>query len=294
MFGVRRLVDLSQAASGDRRTGARWSKPLVYVLLAAGAIVMVLPFLYMIATALNPERWIMPYPPTLFPSNATLDNFTRAWNEAGFQRYVLNSGIVSSVTVILTFAVATTSAFAFARLHFPGKTLIFSFYLITMMIPDMIALLPKFSVMRDFHLTNSWLGLWAIYVSNGVAFNTFLLRGFFEQLPRDLEDATYIDGGGPWTVFWRVLLPTSRPALATLAVFTFLGSWDDFWWARLLLQNPDIRTLPIGIALFFNAHGTQWSTVFAATTLAVIPEIALFLLLQRYFVSGMYTGSLRG
>jgi multiple sugar transport system permease protein len=294
MLGVRQLVDRVQRASRGGRTGPRWTRPLLYVLLVAGAIVMVTPFLFMVATALNPERWIMPYPPTLFPQNATLANFERAWNEAGFQRYVLNSAAVSSVTVLLTFVVATTSAFAFARFRFPGKELIFGLYLITMMIPEMVALLPKFTVLRDLGLTDSWFGLWVIYVSNGVAFNTFLLRGFFEQLPRDLEDATQMDGGGPWTIFWRVLLPLSRPALATLAVFTFLGSWDDFWWARLLLQNSDLRTLPIGIALFFNSHGTQWSTVFAATTLAAVPEIVLFVVLQRYFVSGMYAGSIRG
>lgn len=278
-------------AAGRRRRGGRL---LVYALLALGAAIVVVPFLYMIGTALNPERWIMPYPPTIWPAGATLDNFTRAWSEGGFQRYALNSLVVASVTVVLSFFVSTTSAFAFARMRFPGRDLVFNLYLITMMLPDMIALLPKFQVMRDFGLTNSWLGLWVIYVSGAVAFNTFLLRGFFQELPRDLEDATYIDGGGRWTVYWRVLLPLTKPALATLAIFTFLGAWDDFWWARTLLQDPEIRTLPIGILLFFNAHGTQWSTVFAATTIAALPEIGLFLLFQRYFVAGMRAGSLKG
>jgi multiple sugar transport system permease protein len=255
---------------------------------------MVLPFMYMIGTALNPERWIMPYPPSVWPPDATTANFERAWNEGGFQGYALNSFIVASVTTLLAFVVSTTSAFAFARLRFPGRELIFNLYLVTMMIPDMIALLPKFSVMRDFGLANSWAGLWVVYVSGAVAFNTFLLRGFFEELPRDLEEATYVDGGGPWTVYWRVLLPLTRPALATLAIFTFLGAWDDFWWARLLLQDPDLRTLPIGILLFFNAHGTQWSTVFAATTMAALPAIVLFVFFQRYFVAGMRSGSLKG
>ncbi|OLC58184.1 MAG: hypothetical protein AUH85_01380 [Chloroflexi bacterium 13_1_40CM_4_68_4] len=266
---------------------------MVYALLALGALVMVVPFLYMFGTALNPERWIMPYPPSIWPVGATLDNFDRAWNEAGFQRYALNSVVVSGVTMLLAFGVSTTSAFAFSRLRFPGRDLVFNLYLITMMIPDMIALLPKFQVMRDFGLTNSWAGLWVVYVSGAVAFNTFLLRGFFADLPRDLEEAAYIDGGGPWTVYWRILLPLTKPALATLAIFTFLGAWDDFWWARTLLQDPDIRTLPIGIQLFFNAHGTQWSTVFAATTVAALPEIALFVLFQRYFVAGMRAGSLK-
>jgi len=274
----------------SRRRGGLW----IYVLLSAGSLLMVAPFLFMIGTALNPERWIMPYPPTIWPEGATLDNFVRAWNEAGLQRYALNSTVVALVTVVLAFIVSTTSAFAFARLRFPGKELVFNLYLVTMMIPDMIALLPKFQVMHDFGLVNSWTALWIIYVSGAVAFNTFLLRGFFEELPRELEEATYIDGGGPWTVYLRVLLPLTKPALATLAIFTFLGAWDDFWWARTLLQEPDLRTLPIGIQLFFNAHGTQWSTVFAATTLAALPEIGLFLLFQRYFVAGMRAGSLKG
>lgn len=290
--GLSRILRRERSASvvaGRRPRGSVF----VYALLVLGALGTVMPFLYMVGTALNPERWIMPYPPTIWPAGATLDNFVRAWNEAGFQRYAANSLVVSSVTVVLAFLVSTMSAFAFARLRFPGRETIFNLYLITMMVPDMIALLPKFQVMRDFGLTNSWLGLWVVYVSGAVAFNTFLLRGFFLELPRDIEEATYIDGGTAWTVYWRILLPLTKPALATLAIFTFLGSWDDFWWARTLLQDPDIRTLPIGIQLFFNAHGTQWSTVFAATTVAALPEIALFLLFQRYFVAGMRAGSLK-
>ncbi|NIA24771.1 MAG: ABC transporter permease subunit, partial [Gammaproteobacteria bacterium] len=284
-------ADLATTAetSVERRGRRRSGRLVLYLLLVVGAVVMILPFGYMIGTALSPDRWIMPYPPTLWPEGATLDNFARAWNEAGLQRYMLNSAIVSVVTVVLTLAVASTSAFAFARLRFPGRELIFGLYLITMMIPDMIALLPKFQVMRDFGLTNSWMGLWIVYVSGAVAFNTFLLRAFFQRVPSELEDAVQIDGGGPWTFYWRVLIPLTKPALAVVAVFTFLAAWDDFWWARLLIQTPELRTLPLGILLFFNAHGTQWSTVFAATTLAAIPEILVFVFLQRYFVTGLYT-----
>lgn len=291
------ILDIAAPATGTavQPPRRRPSKKLIlYLLLIVGAVMMILPFGYMIGTALNPERWIMPFPPTLWPEGATLDNFARAWNEAGLQRYMVNSAVVSVVTVVLTLAVSTTSAFAFARLRFPGRELIFGMYLVTMMIPDMIALLPKFQVMRDFGLTNSWSGLWIIYVSNAVAFNTFLLRAFFQRVPSDLEDAARIDGGGPWTFYWRILIPLTTPALATVAVFTFLGAWDDFWWARLLIQDEGLRTLPVGILLFFNAHGTQWSTVFAATTLAAIPEIVVFVLLQRYFVTGLYTGAIRG
>lgn len=294
MLGIRQVAGRAREASTRGRTGPRWVRVLLYAMLIGGAIVMTLPFLYMLSTSVNPSQWTMPDPPTLLPSNPTFANYLRAWGEAGFQRYVLNSLIVSGVTLVLTFWVATTSAYAFARLQFPFKEKIFTFYIITMMVPGMIALLPEFQVMHDFGLVNTWVGLWVIYVSGSVAFNTFLLRGFFSQLPRELEDATFMDGGGRWTVFLRVLLPLSKPALATLGVFTFLGSWDDFWWARMLLQSDDIRTLPIGIQLFFNTHGTQWSTVFAATTIAVVPELLLFVLLQRYFVSGMYAGSIRG
>lgn len=271
----------------------RW-RVLRYVLLSAGAVVMVLPFAYMVGTALSPARWVMPYPPTIWPQDATLDNFVRALTEAGLQRYALNSLIVAAVAVLLTLIVSSLSAFAFARLEFPFKEVIFGFYLVTMMIPDLIALLPKFQVLRDLGLTNSWWGLWAVYVSNAVAFNTFLLRAFFSRIPKELEDATRIDGGSVWTFFWRVLLPLSKPALATVAVFAFLGAWDDFWWARLLIQDPELRTLPIGIQLFFNSHATQWTTIFAATTLAALPEIAIFVALQRYFVNGTFSGAIRG
>lgn len=285
---------LRRTRAGSTISGRRRRAGLiVYLTVAAFSMVMFVPFLFMVGTALHPERWIMPYPPSIWPQGATLANFERAWNEAGFQRYAVNSFVVATVTMLMTFVVSTTSAFAFARLRFPGKDLIFAVYLVTMMVPDMIALLPKFQVIRDVGLANSWMGLWVIYVSGAVAFNTFLLRGFFEDVPRELEDATYIDGGNAWTVYRQVVLPLTKPALATLSMFTFLGAWDDFWWARLLLQEPELRTLPIGIALFFNAHGTQWSTVFAATTIAAIPGIALFVIFQRYFVAGMRAGSLR-
>lgn len=271
----------------------RW-RILRYVALVLGAIVMVLPYGYMVGTSLSPERWVMPYPPTLWPDGATLANFGRALSEAGLGRYALNSVVVSLVAVALTVIVSCLSAYAFARIDFPGREAVFGFYLVTMMIPDMISLLPKFQVLRDFGMTNSWMGLWAIYTSGAVAFNTFLLRSFFMRIPKEIEDASRIDGGGHWTFFMRIVLPLSKPAIATVAVFAFLGAWDDFWWARLLLQDPDLRTLPIGIQLFFNAHATQWTTVFAATTLASLPEIMIFILLQRYFVDGMYTGGLRG
>lgn len=286
-------VPRSSVVARATRRSVRW-KLARYLALIAGAIVMMLPFAYMVGTALSPQRWVIPYPPKIWPDNATLANFGRAITEAGLQRYALNSFIVATVAVVLTVGVSALSAFAFARLEFPGKEWIFGFYLVTMMIPDMIALLPKFQVLRDFGLTNSWWGLWVVYVANAVAFNTFLLRGFFSQIPRELEDATRIDGGGTWTFFLRVLLPLARPALATVAVFSFLGAWDDFWWARLLLQDASLRTLPIGIQLFFNSHATQWTTIFAATTLAAIPEIVIFVALQRYFVNGAFSAGVRG
>ncbi|MGE5591679.1 MAG: carbohydrate ABC transporter permease [Bacillota bacterium] len=266
----------------------------MYTVLILGAATMLLPFLYMLATAVNPETWIMPYPPTLWPANATMAHFVRAWTEAGFQRYALNSLIVSLVSVAITFVVSTLSAYGFARLEFPGKEWLYGLYLVTMMIPDLIALLPKFTVVNDLGLMDSWLGLWVIYVSSGVAGNTFLLRGFFEEIPRELSEATLIDGGSHWTIYTRVVMPLAAPALATLSIFSFLGAWDDFWWASLLLRNPDLRTLPIGIRLFFNAHGTQWSTVFAATSLAVVPELLMFIFLQRYFIQGLRAGGVKG
>ncbi|HCW50688.1 MAG TPA: carbohydrate ABC transporter permease [Clostridiales bacterium] len=270
------------------------ARVVLYALLAAGVFIMVAPFLYMVATALTRYAYTLPFPPRLYPTDPTLENFVRAWTSNNFARYTMNSLLVATSAMVLTVTVSTLTAYGFSRFQFPAKELIFKVMLITMMIPGMVALIPTFLVMRDLHLLNSRLGLVLLYASTGIAFNTFLLRSFFEGLPKELEEAVLVDGGNRWTILRHVIIPLSTPALATVAIFSFMGAWDEFWWAMTLIQDEAKRTLPIAIRLFQGMHATNYSLVFAASLIAMVPGVGLFVFFQRYFIQGLRSGATKG
>jgi multiple sugar transport system permease protein len=185
-------------------------------------------------------------------------------------------------------------AYAFARFVFPSKEVLFYALLFTMMIPGLVLIIPQFFLAKALGLRNSLGGLTFVYVAITIPLNTFLLRGFFEGLPRELEEAVLIDGGGYFTIFFRIVLPLSTPALATVSIFTFLASWDEFVWALTAIDEMSKRTLPVAIATFQGAHATEWGLVFAASLIAVVPVITVFVLLQKYFVKGLTSGAIKG
>lgn len=273
---------------------SRLNKAVLYLLIIVGAYLMVAPFLYMVSTAFTRFTYVLPFPPRLIPEDPTVENFVRAWASNNFQRYALNSLLVSIVSMVLTITLSSLTAYAFARFKFPAKEFLFRVLLFSMMVPGMVSIIPMFTIVNRLGLIDSYWGLWASYVSGGLAFNTFLLRGFFEQIPRELEEAVLIDGGGRWTIYRHVILPLSKPALATVCIFSFLGAWDEFFWALTIIKNPDLRTLPIAIALFKNQHATNWGLVFSASLIAVVPVILLFVFFQRYFIQGLTSGATKG
>lgn len=262
-----------------------------YAGLGVGAFLVVAPFLYMVATALTEYAYTLPYPPRLIPADPTLQNFVDAWTTNDFSRYTRNSVMVAGSTVVSILVVSSLMAYAFARIEFPGREPLFRLLILTMMLPSMLALIPTFLVMRDLHLLNSRLGLVIVYTSTALAFNTFLLRAFFRGIPRELDDAVRVDGGGHWHIYRHVMLPLSRPALATVGIFSFLGAWDEFLMALVLITDADKRTLPIAIAQFHGMHATNYSLVFAASIIALIPGLLLFAFFQRHFVQGLTLGA---
>lgn len=272
----------------------RPTRLLLLLLVAAGSFLMLAPFLYMVSTALTRYAYTLPFPPRLWPDQPTLENFVRAWTSNNFAIYTLNSLYIAVLTVAGVLAVSSMTAFAFARFHFPGKEFLFRVFLFSLMVPSMVALIPTFLVMRDLHLLDSRTGLALLLISTFVAGNTFMLRQFFETLPRELEEAVRVDGGGPWTIYWHVVLPLSMPALATCAIMTFLGAWDDYFWALILIKDEARRTLPVAIRLFQNMHATNFSLVFAASLIAMVPSILFFIFGQKYFVEGISTSGLKG
>jgi len=237
---------------------------------------------------------VIEYPPQLIPTDPSFGNFIRAWSSNNFQLYFGNSAFVAVISTILTVLVSSTTAYAFARFKFPGKEFLFFLVLLVLMVPDMVTIIPKFLLVKTLGLRNSLWGLIIVYVASSISLNTFLLRGFFEQLPHELEEAMLIDGAGYLTIFFKLAIPLSTPALATVTIFSFMGNWDEFTWALTAIDDPLKRTLPVAIYSFQGQHGTEWGLVFAAMIIAIIPTMLVFLSLQKYYVQGLTSGAVKG
>lgn len=272
---------------------SRWIGLSRHVVLILGAAIMLVPFLYMVGTSFKPHAFVLELPPTFIPTNPTFDNYRNALTSNHFGRYFFNSAVVAISSTIITVLLSSLLAYAFARFDFPGRNGLFYLMLGTLMVPTLVLLIPQFVLAKDLHLLNSRLGLIVVY-SAAAPFNMLLLRGFFEEIPQDLMDAALIDGAGPLRTFWDIALPLARPALAAVSIFSFLGSWDEFTWALTSITDEKLYTLPIAIRLFQQQHGTEWGLVFAASTIAVLPTILIFIIFQRHFVRGVMSGAVKG
>lgn len=272
-----------------------WQDLVLYLILSLGAVVIVFPFLWMVSTSLKQHAYVIENPPDLLPPEPTLANFGEAWTSNNFQLYFCNSLFVAVTTTFFAVLFSAMVAYAFARFEFPGKEIVFYAFLLTMMIPGLVLIIPQFLLAKALHLRNNLWGLVFVYVATSIPLNSFLLRGFFEGLPRELEESVLIDGGGYLTIFFRIVLPLSKPALATVAIFTFLlGAWDEYVWALTAIDDVSKRTLPVAIALFQGHHTTEWGLVFAASLIAAIPVVAVFVSMQRYFMTGLISGAFKG
>jgi multiple sugar transport system permease protein len=263
-----------------------------FTVVALGALVMMLPFLYMLITSFKPDAIVLQITPIL-PHPWTVKNYTDAWSSDEFGRYFLNSLIVAVATTFLAVWLSSMMAYSFARFHYRGRALLFGLLLLGLIVPTMMLLIPQFLLARQLQMLNSLWGLVFFYTGGNLALNTFLLRSFFADIPRELEEAMVVDGASPWSRYLRLILPLSRPGLATVAIFTFLASWDEYIWALTVINDPSRRTLPIGIALFQGQHETSWGLVFAASAIAIGPVLALFALFQKQFIGNLAAGALK-
>jgi multiple sugar transport system permease protein len=269
-------------------------RTLRYFALIVGSAVMIVPFLYLFATSFKPQLYLFEIPPQFIPKHPTLNNYTTAWTSNSFGHYFANSVFVSVVSTGLSVLLAAMMAYAFARFNFRGQNVLFWLLLIGLMVPGMMLLIPQYLLANQLHLIDSLVGLIVFYVATNLAFNTFLLRGFFEEIPWELEEAMIMDGAGAFRRFFRLILPLSRPALATVSIFTFLACWDEYVWALTIINDPNKRTLPIAISIFQGQHLTNWGLVFAASTITIIPVILVFAIFQRQFVRGLTADALKG
>lgn len=287
----------STARPAPRHPRARAALPrvAVYLALLLGLVVMLVPFAYMVGISFTPNAYVLGTPPVFIPSSPTLDNYIAAWNGNNFGQAFFNSTEVSVVATALGVGLSSALAFAFARYRFPGRNVLFYGILGTLLVPSIVLIIPQFVFASHLHLTNSKLGLILVYAAtNGTAFSVYLLRNAFEGLPQELLDAAAIDGCGVWRTFLQIALPLVRPALSAAVIFSFLGNWDEFIWAATSINDPQLFTLPIAITQYQSEHQTQWGIVFAASTIAVIPVVIVFLIFQRQFVQGISAGAIKG
>jgi multiple sugar transport system permease protein len=270
------------------------SHALTYLLLFLGLLLVTVPFWYMLVTSFKPQSYIFEMPPRLWPEEFTLKNYVDALTRDHFDLYFLNSVFVAVISTFSTVLISSMMAYAFARMQFRGKNILFYVILLGMMIPSVTLLIPQFIVAKNLDLVNKFSGLILVYITMNVSQQTFLLRGFFEGIPKEIEEAALMDGAGRWTIFSRIILPLSKPGLAAVTIFTFLYCWDEFAWAQVMMTETTRRTLPIGIALFQSQHLTRWGLVFAASIISFIPVLLVFIIFQKHFIKGISTTGLKG
>ncbi len=266
-------------------------KLFFYLFLLGMTIVYVGPFLFSLSISFNAEQDVFSWPIKLLPEKWTLNNYRMVWQDLPFSTWLFNSFIITLVQTITNVFFASLAGFAFARLEFPGKNLIFSLLLASLMVPGIILLVPKFIILNEFHLINTYFGLMAPGLVTVV--NIFLMKQFFMTIPKDLEEAALIDGCSYFRIFWQIFLPVSKPALAAVAIYTFQGSWNEFLWPVIVSVTDEMFTLPLGMAFLKNEFSVQWPLMMAGTILISIPTLIIFLVFQRYFVQGVASAGLK-
>lgn len=255
----------------------------MYGALAAIALVMLFPLIWLISTSLkSPSENIFQFPPQLLPSQPTLENFVQVWQTNPFGRYLFNSTLVAVLTVGLNLLFCSLAAYPLARLNFRGRELIFTVIVSTIMIPFQIVMIPLYILIVQLGLKNSYLGV--IFPAIASAFGIFLLRQAFLSVPKELEEAARMDGCSELGLWWHVMIPSVRPALVTLAIFVFIGSWSDFLWPLIVLDRPEYYTLPLGVATLAGTFSLDWRLIAAGSVISILPILLFFLLMQQYIV----------
>lgn len=258
---------------------------VVYMSLLLGVVAVILPFVYMLASSLETLSQIGSLTPQFWPNPFDWSNYAAAWQQLPMARFFVNSLVVAAVTTVGQLITASMAAYAFARLRFRGRTVLFTLYLGTLIIPSQVTLIPNYLLIRFLHMHNSYAGLIMPFIVS--VFSTFLLRQFFLTIPQDLEDAARIDGASHFQIYSRIILPLARPALATVVILTFLTSWNNFLWPLVVVDSPDLMTVPLGITQFQGQFATQWGPLMAASALSIAPVMLVYILAQRYFIEGI-------
>jgi multiple sugar transport system permease protein len=277
-----------------------------HLVLLGGAVAMVLPFVWMLSTSVKPADQLFTVPPTWVPQPLMWDNYVKAMGAGNFGRYAMNSLILGVANLMTNVLLSALAGYAFARLIFPGRNVLFVLVLATLMVPYQVTIIPLFVIIRHIPLFGGndvlgqggigWINsYWGLIMPGAVsAFGIFMLRQFFQTLPVELEDAARIDGANEFRIFWQIMLPLAMPAVATLAIFSFQAGWNAFLWPLLITTTDDMRTIQLGLTVFVQQYRTQWDQLMAATVVATLPVIIVFGFGQRLLVRSIAFTGLKG
>lgn len=266
----------------------------VWLALVGGAALFSVPFVWTLATALKTGEEYAKDPGRFIPLHPTLENFPKAWTALPFAQFVLNTLFITVVCTTASVLSGTLVAYGFARFRFRARNFFFYTMLATMMLPGQVTQIPVFLIWRNLHAIDTYYPLIVPAFFGGGAFNIFLLRQFFLSIPRELDEAAMLDGAGYLRIWWRILLPLSGPAIATVAIFSFIGNWDAFEGPLIYLNSPERYTVAVGLRMFQDSYGTNFEQVMAASLIHIAPTIVLFFLAQRYFIKGINLSGLGG
>ncbi len=265
---------------------------IIYIILTISAIFLVYPFLWMIAGAFKDGVEVVKMPPTLLPSKLNFSNFIEIKKYFPIDRFMFNSIWISIVTSLMQMLFCTMGAFVFAKMDFKGKDTLFMFFLITLMIPLQVRVTPIFIIFSKLNLVDTYISLLLPGVFS--AFGTFLMRQHIMTLPNSLLESAYMDGSSYTKVFFSIIIPLSKPALATLAIFTFMYSWNDYLWPLIIISSKEYMTLPLGLTKLTGRWSTEWNILMAGNVLSFIPILVVYIFAQQYFIKGLTMGSVKG
>lgn len=274
------------ASEDFERNRPGWLQGVVLVLLIVGAAIYAFPFFWMVSTSLKIPENIYLDPPQWFPDPVAWTNYVEIFDVGPVWSWIYNSTLITLVSVLARTVSSVLVAYGFARFNFPGSRILFFLLLSSLMLPGHVTIIPRFLMFRDWHWLDTY---WPLIAPNffGAAFSVFLIRQFLMTLPRELDEAAEIDGATSWDILWRLLVPLSKPVIATVAVFTFIDNWNDFFEPFIFLSSPDKLTLAVGIRWFRTQYDTQFHLMMAISVVAVLPIVVAFLFTQKYFIRGI-------
>jgi len=288
-----KIKTLTKEESKKRKEAKqKLGKTIWYIVLGIGAVTMLVPFFWMLSTSLKEVSAVFADPPQWIPKPVLWRNYLDAWNAVPFGRFYLNSILIATCQTFGVLLTSSMAAYAFARLEFPGRDKLFFLYLATMMLPGAVIMIPTFILLRMV----GWIDTYKALIIPGLftAYGTFLLRQFFMGIPSDLEDAARIDGCSKMGIYRHVIIPLSKPALATLGTMTFIASWNNFMWPLIVTHSIEKKTLPIGLAAFQGLYITDWTLLMAASIIVMVPTLIVFIFNQRFFVEGIKLSGMKG